>query len=119
MNIAQKVMDHRFAGLCPDALAGWESRDPDCPACIALDALAAPTRWEYGWRSFFASGAEWEWLACSSREDAVTQIKDLQEAEDAARYGEGHLMYSLWRREVREPGPWLPVPADETERKSA
>ncbi|MBG9886147.1 hypothetical protein ABE10_10725 [Bacillus toyonensis] len=39
MNVAQRLMDHRFGGLCPDALTGWESRDPDCLACVALDAL--------------------------------------------------------------------------------
>jgi hypothetical protein len=40
-DIARRVMDHRYAGLCPDAVEGWDRRDPDCSACSALDALGA------------------------------------------------------------------------------
>ena len=27
---------HTYAGLCPDDLEGWDSRDPACPACAVL-----------------------------------------------------------------------------------
>ncbi|MBG9886981.1 hypothetical protein ABE10_10730, partial [Bacillus toyonensis] len=78
-------------------------------------ALRDP-EWEYGWRSFFPEGEEYEWRACANREDAEAQIAAAQAKEDSGVYGDLHpLTYSLWRREVREPGPWLPVPADETE----
>ncbi|MBG9885336.1 hypothetical protein ABE10_01795, partial [Bacillus toyonensis] len=77
-------------------------------------ALREP-EWEYGWRSFFDDGEEYEWLTCSSRADAEKQIKAAEAVEDrVGSDGDDHLTYSLWRREVREPGPWQPVPADET-----
>jgi hypothetical protein len=28
---------HRYQGLCPDVVEGWDSRDPECPACQWLD----------------------------------------------------------------------------------
>lgn len=51
MDIAQQVMDHRFTGACPDAVNGWESRDPDCGACRALNTLAQQNEvaYEYTW----------------------------------------------------------------------
>jgi len=30
-------LDHEYDGDCPDRAAGWDSRDPDCPACRLLD----------------------------------------------------------------------------------
>lgn len=79
---------------------------------IALGFSHSPklTEWEYGWRSFFANGEEYEWLATHSREDAEQQIRDFQEEEDA-RFSakdnsEGKLTYSLWRRRKSEAGPW-------------
>lgn len=64
--------------------------------------------WEYGWRSFFANGEEYEWLATNSREEAEQQIKDYQEEENR-NFGDGKLTYSLWKRLVAKPGPWVSV----------
>jgi hypothetical protein len=42
---------HIYQGLCPDAVTGEESRDPECPACRALqlqhrhDELVIATAW--------------------------------------------------------------------------
>lgn len=71
------------------------------------------SEWEYGWRSFFSSGEEYEWLATHSREDAEQQIRDLQE-EEAASFAakddsEGKLTYSLWRRQKSKAGAWEKV----------
>ena len=80
----------------------------------ALDAFVPGenAEWEYGWRSFFPGGEEYEWLSCHSREDAEQQIRDFQEEEDQ-KFGdddsEGKLSYSLWRRRVVKPGPWQRV----------
>ena len=35
-DIAERLMDHVYAGLCPDPVYGWEQRDPECAACRAL-----------------------------------------------------------------------------------
>lgn len=32
---------HLYRGLCPDAVAGWNSTDPDCPACAVITAIRA------------------------------------------------------------------------------
>jgi len=37
---AEGRIDHAGDGLCPDAIEGHGSRDPDCPVCRALDAAA-------------------------------------------------------------------------------
>jgi hypothetical protein len=37
---ARRLMLHMYNGLCPDSIEGWETRDPECPACTALDELA-------------------------------------------------------------------------------
>lgn len=34
---------HTYRGACPDALEGFTTRDPDCPACQAITATEAPT----------------------------------------------------------------------------
>ena len=31
-----KRLTHTYMGDCPDDVNGWESRDPECPACRAL-----------------------------------------------------------------------------------
>ena len=31
-----KRLTHMYMGDCPDEVNGWESRDPECPACRAL-----------------------------------------------------------------------------------
>ena len=31
-----KRLTHTYMGDCPDEVNGWESRDPECPACRAL-----------------------------------------------------------------------------------
>lgn len=30
------LAEHTWQGECPDSVTGWDSRDPDCPACRAL-----------------------------------------------------------------------------------
>lgn len=34
--VATNEMPHLYNGLCPDAIEGHDSRDPDCPACKAI-----------------------------------------------------------------------------------
>lgn len=34
--VADGTVPHVFNGMCPDAVEGHDSRDPDCPACQAL-----------------------------------------------------------------------------------
>lgn len=41
---ARRVLDHRYEGACPDGIDGWDQRDPECPACIALDAYIEAAR---------------------------------------------------------------------------
>lgn len=77
---------------------------------------------EYGWRSFFDSGEEYEWLACYDRDEAESLIKRYQAEEDE---GNGHdpetdtrrfgsrLTYSLWKRVKSNPGPWIAVDSTE------
>jgi hypothetical protein len=36
--VAARRVHHAGLGLCPDALEGYDSRDPDCQACRALMA---------------------------------------------------------------------------------
>lgn len=31
-----KRLTHTYMGDCPDDVNGWDSRDPECPACRAL-----------------------------------------------------------------------------------
>lgn len=75
----------------------------------ALDQFSA-AEWEYGWRSFFSNGEEYEWLSTHSREDAEQQIRDFQEEEDRnyanTADSEGKLTYSLWRRLKSKAGAW-------------
>lgn len=42
---------HIYAGFCPDELEGFDSRDPDCPACQILlrAALNAPQQEPVAW----------------------------------------------------------------------
>lgn len=35
--VAEDRMPHLYQGRCPDRVEGPESRDPDCPACRALN----------------------------------------------------------------------------------
>ena len=37
LDLALGRVRHVYAGLCPDDVEGWESRDPECPACVLLD----------------------------------------------------------------------------------
>ncbi len=39
---AEGRIHHLNHGLCPDIVAGYESRDPDCPVCAALTVAAQP-----------------------------------------------------------------------------
>lgn len=70
-----------------------------------LKAEAAEENWEYGWRSFFPGGEEYEWLNLPSREEAEADIRSLQEAEESEDK-DIRLTYSLWRRRTTTPGSW-------------
>lgn len=35
--VATGEVAHLFAGACPDEVEGFDSRDPECPACIVLE----------------------------------------------------------------------------------
>lgn len=48
------MADHIYQGLCPDDQTGPGSRDPDCPACRALDSDDAADARRY--RAFFDAG---------------------------------------------------------------
>lgn len=68
------------------------------------------TEWEYGWKSHFPNGEEYEWLACDSREHAEQQIRSYQSVEQVSGYEDDeHLTYSLWRRTKSKAGEWVPV----------
>lgn len=100
--IAAVAGDRGISSVQADALA---------EELIALGFSRSPqlTEWEYGWRSFFSNGEEYEWLVTHSRADAEQQMKDYQEEEEADFVGkdsEGRLTYSLWRRRKSEAGPW-------------
>ncbi len=100
--IAAAAGDRGISSVQADALAD---------ELISLGFSRSPqsTDWEYGWRSFFPNGEEFEWLATHSREDAEQQIKDYQEEEDqkfGAGEAEGKLTYSLWRRRRAASGAW-------------
>jgi hypothetical protein len=36
IQVATGALAHVYAGTCPDAVAGWDSRDEHCPACRVL-----------------------------------------------------------------------------------
>lgn len=38
---AEGRMHHLNRGICPDEVSGYDSRDPDCAVCRALDAITA------------------------------------------------------------------------------
>jgi len=37
LEIATGEISHLYAGLCPDSVTGTRSRDPECPACRAIE----------------------------------------------------------------------------------
>lgn len=39
-----KRLTHTYMGDCPDEVNGWESRDPECPACRALEEMVPDDR---------------------------------------------------------------------------
>lgn len=39
-----KRLTHTYMGDCPDDVNGWESRDPECPACRALVEMVPDDR---------------------------------------------------------------------------
>ena len=39
-----KRLTHTYMGDCPDDVNGWESRDPECPACRALEEMVPDDR---------------------------------------------------------------------------
>lgn len=79
-------------------------------ALIAAGIVAEETDWEYGWKSHFPNGEEYEGSECKSRESAEETIRTLQEREDRAedQIG-GRLLYTLWKRTKERAGPWEPV----------
>ena len=98
MNIAQQVMDHRFAGACPDAMNGWDARDPDCEACAALDTLAeqGEVEWEYGVR------------ATGDREPFTDHYDSLDAMSEEF---DGRVVWNADEEIVRrrKASPWVPV----------
>jgi len=40
-DVATGRLDHLHDGLCPDVIEGFDVRDDECPACLALIALDA------------------------------------------------------------------------------
>lgn len=38
LDVATGKIPHFFAGICPDAISGSNSRDPECPACRVIAA---------------------------------------------------------------------------------
>lgn len=43
-DLAEGRLTHLYRGRCPDAIEGPAARDPACPVCRALLALAPPAR---------------------------------------------------------------------------
>lgn len=39
--LVARLSTHRWDGLCPDEVEGWEVRDPHCKACSLIDRIAA------------------------------------------------------------------------------
>lgn len=77
---------------------------------VRAGVVAEEPEWEYGWKSHFPNGEEYEWLACESRRDAEQQIRSAQAAETVSGYeGDERLTYSLWKRTKSRPGPWVRV----------
>lgn len=37
--LSEKLVVHRYDGLCPDEVEGWDARDPLCETCQLLDRL--------------------------------------------------------------------------------
>ncbi|GAA1147977.1 hypothetical protein GCM10009651_35860 [Microbacterium natoriense] len=79
-------------------------------AVVRAGVVAEEPEWEYGWKSHFPNGEEYEWLACESREDAERQIRSNQDVERVSGYEDDErLTYSLWKRTKSKAGPWVPV----------
>ena len=36
LDVALGRVKHTYNGLCPDGIEGWDTRDPECPACRVL-----------------------------------------------------------------------------------
>lgn len=51
---------HLYAGLCPDSVEGWESRDAGCPACSLTDRALGltPTPLAVEWHNINAAEAQ-------------------------------------------------------------
>lgn len=41
IEVAVGKVQHLYRGTCPDAIEGFDSRDPHCPACRVLTAAQA------------------------------------------------------------------------------
>lgn len=72
---------HIYQGLCPDETTGAASRDPECPACRALDAASSSAR-HY------------------PLPDGLYDSKDWRAADYAGRVEWLHSMYEAKKREI-------------------
>lgn len=86
---------HLYRGLCPDEVAGWDSIDPDCPACEVITAIRAhreanePPYWRTtarardAWNTWHASWQDID-AALAQQDDTV---KPASEADMAVYRG--------------------------------
>ena len=97
---AEGRIDHANAGSCPDSIEGPAVRDPECPVCQALEAVAgaapaAVARWGCEDRSAWFALAMG---AAASLEDAANCLRD-NDAQKAAMGAATHVREScnkLW-----------------------
>lgn len=78
-------------------------------AQLRAGVVAEEPEWEYGWRSMWANGEEYEWQALPSREAAEEAIRIHQDFEDNSDQIGGRLEFTLWKRTKSQAGPWVPV----------
>lgn len=76
---------------------------------VRASVVAEEPEWEYGWRSMWANGEEYEWQALPSREAAEEAIRVHQDFEDNTDQIGGRLEFTLWKRTKSKAGPWVPV----------
>lgn len=65
-------------------------------------------QWEFGWRSFFENGEEYEWLAVEDEAAAIAAVAEARAEEDSASHLYP-LTFTVWKRLREISGPWVPV----------
>ncbi|RBO72824.1 hypothetical protein [Microbacterium sp. H6] len=76
---------------------------------VRAGVVAEEPEWEYGWRSLWPDGEEYEWQALPNREAAEEAIRIHQDFEDNTDQIGGRLEFTLWKRTKSKAGPWVPV----------